>query len=312
MRKISIFTIFLVFPFIINAQKSCSGALIDFETENEFILFDTSSNLWEIGQPDKIEFKDAYSGENAIVTKIDTPYDDSVSTFFQIKTLNNTYGNQTYLSFWHKWKTDTINDYGYIEYSFDGGNSWHLGENKTFFYDSSCWTMAEVWHFRNFDPPHYHSNNVSPFFSGSKDVWVKENYYFSWWQGLKSGKMNEDPCTPDSILFKFNFKSDNENNLKDGWIIDDILVEWDFIGSIESNNKEFINIYPNPTNEQFTIENKEYYLLELISSTGSLVLTRSLKKYEKCSININKLKNGIYILRLIGINKSYEKLLIKE
>lgn len=96
---------------------------VTFEVPVTTIIIDTATNdLWQIGHPGKTFFDGAYAGMNALLTDTIDPYPPNDTSSF-IYVIRNPY-TQTCLSglqFWHKYDTDTLNDIGIIEASYDGG-----------------------------------------------------------------------------------------------------------------------------------------------------------------------------------------------
>jgi len=79
-------------------------------------------------------------------------------------------------------------------------------------------------------------------------------------------------------------------------------------------NNSFINIYPNPASSSINIEliiPKNKLLLNIIDLTGRIVLQKKITNNE--TINVSKLKKGIYFLNIKNENKIIEnkKLIIK-
>jgi len=77
------------------------------------------------------------------------------------------------------------------------------------------------------------------------------------------------------------------------------------------NNNEFL-IYPNPANDIVCIEfenNKTNYGIEIFDISGRQVLKRFSYDYQNY-INIDNLKNGLYMVRIIHGNNSYQSKLI--
>ena len=68
---------------------------------------------------------------------------------------------------------------------------------------------------------------------------------------------------------------------------------------------------PNPTNEKFRIEIEEKAILEIIDSQGQILETRLLMVKEN-NIDISKLSDGVYTLRIITDNGIAIRKLIKE
>jgi len=83
------------------------------------------------------------------------------------------------------------------------------------------------------------------------------------------------------------------------------------VGINENNYDININIFPNPKNEKFRIEIEEKAILEIIDSQGQILETRLLMVKEN-NIDISKLSDGVYTLRIITDNGIAIRKLIKE
>jgi len=308
-RKI-LFLLFLLPLGSLFAQSDCDGELIDFESSNNYILIDDNSDLWGIGVPTKDAFIPTYSGEKAIMTSLANSYGTNVSTYFQIKAVNKG-GNNTTLTFSHKWNTDTLSDYGFLTYSLDNGKSWNLLDDTTFSYNF-CNPVAEIWHSRWNDPPGTGINDVPAKFSGEKQIWVYEEYKFIWWNAVKKSGLSEDPCSPMDITVRFNFISDDIDNSKEGWIIDNIRFEWDFAGDVEELLAEKIKIWPNPFNESISIDNQDYSSVEIADISGRVIESHPINTYCESTIPADALYPGIYIIRLKKEGGMQTTLMVKE
>ena len=80
---------------------------------------------------------------------------------------------------------------------------------------------------------------------------------------------------------------------------------------IVNKDNEF-TVYPNPTSNIVTIEfdnNNTEYAIEIFDMSGRLVLQKISSDYQNY-IDVNKLKNGLYIVKIIYENYSYQNKLI--
>jgi len=80
---------------------------------------------------------------------------------------------------------------------------------------------------------------------------------------------------------------------------------------IVNNDNEFI-VYPNPASNIVTIEfdnNNNEYSIEIFDMSGRLVLQKISSDYQNY-IDVNNLKNGLYMVRIIYENYSYQNKLI--
>ena len=233
--------------FFINSIATPPEVLISlityFENKNPFPwIIDESNpdNIWQIGKSYKAEFDSAYSIPNAIITDTINPYPINNHSSFQflIAKPNNAQENcisLIRLIFYHKIDTDTLKDGGYIDISYDLGNTWINIIDDTIstrvsvlgqFYGSTD-TLTE--------------NRKG--FSGNRTYeWISSG--FTWFD-----ENNEHARTNDSILIRFDFISDEIDTGREGWIIDKIYLEvYDLcnVGIDDSFINNEILLYPNP------------------------------------------------------------------
>lgn len=109
-------------------QTEFNWDTIGFEENYEYIKIDTSSsNIWQIGFPNKTYLDSSYSGENAIVTDISNSYASDNHSYFDLYVGDFNYSDyypwDIFIEFKHKFDTDTLKDGGYITVSYDNGNT---------------------------------------------------------------------------------------------------------------------------------------------------------------------------------------------
>ncbi len=233
-----------------------------------------NTNIWQIGEPTKQVFSSAFSPSLAIVTDTVATYPSSNRSFFEFVIMTDDY---TEISFWHKLNTDTLADGGTVEVSLDGGFTWtNIIYAHQFsllnFYDSTSSIS---------------SNNNAPGFSGNSG-WVKSfinGYVF------------------DFVRFRFTFTSDNLDNNKDGWMIDNFDFACFGTGINESSKSKSVTVFPNPTVGKFHIQ------LENTESLKSIVVKNSSGKlmaiYKSEFVDISELPVGVYFLEIFTDNKKY-------
>ena len=80
-----------------------------------------------------------------------------------------------------------------------------------------------------------------------------------------------------------------------------------------SLNNNFINIYPNPTTDLISIENKgnEKSILSIYNTTGELVLENQLTN-EKNIVDVSSLSTGMYIVKIFSVHGTIQKKLLKN
>jgi len=312
MKKI-LFIFFLVSNFHV-LYSQISADTITFEgNNNSLVTIDTSqpNNIWQIGKPQKIFFDSAFSIPNAIVTDTINSYPvNNLSSFqFLIKEpFPNAWMNPTipYLRFWHKFDTDSLLDGGYIEISYDGGNTWTNITNspELLLYSSFNWVQDTI------------AGGIKAFtgkspYTGFNDNW---NYLTVFWEGWCDSLQTQ---ILDSIVVRFSFKSDNIQTNKEGWMIDYITYGTDyycFIGVTDLQKSDIISIYPNPihTSAIFRFDyskfKKEIQTLLLYDVFGKKVREEKFSSSEFI-FERNNLPPGIYFYNIFSAeNKEAESI----
>ena len=264
--------------------------LINFEdtTSPYDLRIDTisnSNNIWEIGEPNKVLFDSAYSKPNAIVTDLQNPYPINDTSSFIIYHLAQGGLAQdpypaTILEFYYKVDTDSLNDFGLVEFSPDNGTTW------VNLLDSSSQNI-------NYQGP--------PTITGRSNEWQFISLEFA----DLGAYYNIQHL--DSVQIRFTFISDNVSNGKEGLMFDNIFFyDSGFIG-VDSYDKNciFFKTYPNPCQKELHIEyeNKEYdtHSLYVFNTQGKIIKTIDKDKNNNLIIlNTNSYNAGIYYFLLIN------------
>lgn len=250
---------------------------LNFEEPCNYLFIDTSStNLWQIGIPNKTILDSAYSKPFAILTDSSNYYSPDNHSIFILKLEPESIeaGGQTSISFWHKFDTDSINDYGVVEVSYDEGNAWNVLCTDTtyniYFLRNDLWSETHLA-------------------TGQSNGWVNDNITFDFYL-VGTGN-------PENIWLRFSFYSDSVPNEKEGWMIDNIQI----IGSMPWGIKENIDInslpYPNPTGEiiNFNFQNTNTkYNIELYDPYGQIVKEVKNIQTSHYAVNVADLKAGVY------------------
>jgi hypothetical protein len=290
-RVITFFTVL----FITNISFGQSEYIIDFDSQysaDDHIIIDTLTNpdnIWEIGIPDKALFHNAHSPVHAIVTDTLNQYPVNDTSSFIIKHFRagwwGTYNWELKLYFWFMMDSDTLTDYGKIEASIDNGLTW-------------IDLLSDTCDFIFWDEP-------KPVLTGNSGGWqhfaadlVELTYQIGY---------------SDTLLYRFTFISDSIQTNKDGWIIDDFHLTDYWEGVDEYKNSDLIDIFPNPSNGNFTIEsdllNKSKFRIEIYDITGNLLINEV--HYSK-HFKLN-LQDGMYFVKIIdGENVYLKRLIIKN
>ena len=197
------------------------------------------------------------------------------------------------LSFYHKFNTDTLYDAGLIEISYDDGESWInvLDDRWGFFPTEFYGLYTEI-------DTIIGGRNA---FTGNSDDW--EYVELHWvWLGLTKSTDLEINYNP---LLKFKFVSDEIDNSKDGWMIDELVIRrYDVSGNINNNKKSEILLFPNPCEDYISI----IYPIDLSDSQLNLFRLDgrkifNLKISESGIYRVKDIQTGIYIYKISDNNE---------
>ena len=100
-----------------------------------------------------------------------------------------------------------------------------------------------------------------------------------------------------NLLIRFIISTDSVNMNNEGWMIDELSFGWyDFWDIKDANNNKTLFIYPNPSNNNFTITTKEIIInkIEILDLNGQVLKTELLTN----NINVKDLFSGVYLIRI--------------
>ncbi len=245
------------------------------------LLFDITSNpnnIWQIGAPQKTIFTGAYSAPNVIVTDTVNPYPANDTSIFTI--MNVTLGggfvapHTVVLGGEYYVNSDTITDFGKIEFSPDNGINWVDLLTDTIYASLYYW------------------NTPKPTLTGNSNGW--QNFFVNI-AGLGPVFNIQNG---DTVLYRFTFISDSIQTNKDGLMFDNLHYEDYFEGIEEIQNDNLISISPNPASDELRIYSsnmKDNSRIQILSYTGQLLYENV--NFTEESIDIRHLINGIYLLK---------------
>jgi len=289
---------------------------ITFNSDSEFIRIDTSStNIWQIGIPQKSYFDTAYSFSKAILTDTTDSYPINNTSYFDLyigEFNNQYYPYNIFISFKHKFDTDSLKDGGYITFSFDKGENWH--------------NMIEWWGNNNFgqmtDSKNLYTQNQLLFngeygFSGNSNGW--QTTMICWFVPPASLK-NIVEDIGDTLMVRFNFVSDSIDNFREGWMIDDInLYSADLGGGAiyKTNVSKEIFIYPLPASNHinfYFVKTSKSIMIEILTLDGKKVFQNKYFNLQEVQVDTRDLTSGIYISKITLNNKEifYNEILINK
>jgi hypothetical protein len=174
--------------------------------------------------------------------------------------------------------SDTLTDYGKIEFSPDNGTTWIDMLN-----DTISW-----WYWPEFD---------KPVLTGNSNQWE----YF--WVNLADLGFLYGVHDGDTVQYRFTFISDNIQTNKDGLMYDDLHFE-DWVEGIEEVGFTLIKSksFPNPADNELTItfnnELNSSFEIYLFDALGKQIY-KSTTHSNSVNVSVNDLKKGIYFYKLV-------------
>ncbi len=244
-----------------------------------------STNIWQIGPPQKTIFESASTVPNALLTDTINSYpnSDSSSFYFTVDPSLFTFGILA-LSWNQKLDYENGSDGGLIEYTVDGGTTW-----------SNIFNNPYVYNLYGYDSVNQDTlSDGTAVFTGTDEEWKNVWLCFdvSWLSNA------------DSLVVKFTSISDSIDTNQEGWMIDNLYESITFIHTLtEAPQKKYLEVYPNPSSGQVFIQTQkrsDYHIIEqmeLSDSSGKI-----LKHYNtvptKFNIDISDLPKGIYYLKV--------------
>lgn len=303
--------IIFVMNISLNVSSQFNYDSVYFETPTSKILVDTTvNNIWQIGTPGKAFFNSSHDGQKAIVTDTINSYPiNNSSSFIYVIRNPYTFTCFTSMEFWHKYDMDTLTDFGIIEASYDGGNSWVIVKDTIY----ATAMGSYFWWETDFHASTGSSANHPLTTTGKSDGWILSKFNWRWWIPVKSATDLSFPL--DSLMVKFTFVSDSIETNREGWIIDQILTasaEWQLCSGINEATKNNFRIFPNPTSQQITLESVEDLNgseLIIYNSVGMIVKEIDGVAGRSITIQLNNLPPGFYYLsifqngKIVGMTK---------
>lgn len=288
MKKILLLAILNFTASLTKGQTFCNQYSLSLENPalfNHVIIPSYPGNKWQIGAPQKTVFTSAFSPSNVIVTDKNNPYPINDTSVFIIKNTAcyafSGYGSLFYGKYFVN--SDTLSDFGKIEFSPNNGTTWINLMNLT-------------------------SWNIKPTLTGNSNGWKDFHIDLQPFWGtynIQSG---------DTVLYKFSFISDNIQTNKDGLMYDNITFFEYLLSVPEIQNDNLISIFPNPTSDIITIK-------EIDKSSRSTIeifdnLGRSLyidKDFDGRDLSLTKFPDGLYFLKYSASNSfATKKILVRH
>ena len=297
--KTSLIVVLISISFMGSAQFYPQDSILFEINTVPVTIWDSPTNIWQIGTPHKTYLNAAWSAPKGIITDTIIPYPiNTYSTFsFVINSKSLKQNFATYISFMQKFDTDTLLDRGVIEASYDGGGVWcELG--------NTGWICPNgpaliTWDQDSSVSSHQKYNHLAVT-SGRSDGWLFSRCILNWIIILNAS----DGIVPDSVMVRFIFTSDGSANGREGWLIDNIVFGYmDYLTGIPETpgNQSDLIIFPNPITGQSAIRNKQFagpVTLRIFDRTGRLIRQESEVKTDHLILDRKDFLPGIYLMKL--------------
>lgn len=294
--------LFILSLSFINVYSQCENYCLDFEDTTciNRLQIDTSlsNNSWQIAHPQKPDFDGAYSQPFAIVTDSISWYKTNDSSVFFINnpvSMGDIYGLGI-LQGRYSVQTDSLKDFGKMEFTADGGQTWVdlLNSNK---YESN-----------------YNWWTYQPVLTGNSNGWKYFEVILSDIGSISDIKLG------DTISYRFTFISDDIQDNLGGLMFDNICFS-SFVEGI--SEQRFLplksTIFPNPSKDNFSIEfenpeNLNYHIAVYNSNSVMQFIDNNVNT-GSYNIDAKKLMPGIYFYKLtnpVTFRRSWGKFIVIE
>jgi hypothetical protein len=308
--------IFLTGHIVIAAQDNSFYYYNEFNSglqDSYLKISNEDDNIWQIGYPTKDFFAGTVNiSPPSIMTDTINNYPINNYSYFEID-FGNTIFHQFYqffnIYFQFKIQSDSGNDGGFLDISYDGGTTWENIVN-----DSCINKYGELQGYSNFYSVDDTLVDGTPSFSGQSEEWIRAGV--SWaWSGFDYPWIDSNGV---KLKIRFIFKSDSIEDDMAGWIIDNINLDYSWYESVEKiSNFVPSKIYPNPVENEsiLQLENtlKEKILVEIYNSYG-ILLKSTIINEDNLHILNSDFKQGIYFYQATYYKtnkKSIGKFIIK-
>ncbi|MDF1571981.1 MAG: T9SS type A sorting domain-containing protein [Bacteroidales bacterium] len=301
-KLIALFSCVLIY----GQREEYTWDIVTFEEPYRYLEIDTiASNTWETGSPDKMHLNGSYAGMNSIATRLYGAYPtDNHSAFtLKISGMNvDHYPYSVYLEFMHRLDTEAGKDGGYIDVSYDGGQTWtNIIEDR-----SGCYVPGDDFETEGLYSLSDTLYNGEYGFSGEVHDWSKVRFG---WEGCM---VKSSSIASDSMLLRFHFISDGHDTSQEGWNIDHIrLFSMPITGSTADGQANGFSVLPNPAVDEILIVSVDGSVIERIwiyDMTGKFLgIVEGTNR-----ISVAEYPAGIYFLEIESGNREIFKKVMKQ
>ena len=184
---------------------------------------------------------------------------------------------------YYKFDSDTLKDFGRIEFSLDHGITWLNALSDSVIPD---WAWL----------------GTKPVLTGRIHQW-KAFHAILW-----------NYTTNDTLYYRYTFVSDSIQTNQEGWMLDNLALI-DHTESIQNIvSRDEITVYPNPAYGTISVDCKNVtgeMDVSVYNIQGQLLLERKIHE-NKGDINISSLDKGIYIVKVLSRDNYRARMIIKD
>ncbi|MPM10965.1 hypothetical protein SDC9_57303 [bioreactor metagenome] len=262
--------------------------VINFESNPCWGIYkiDTSYSMsnWHICKPNKQTFESAFSAPLAILTDSTGPYRVNDTSSFTVQLTDHFQcWCMPMIGAFYKMESDSLTDFGMIELSTDNGLSWNNILSNDIIPDG-FWLTPK------------------PIFTGRISEWTE---FFAMLPNVEN---------IDTLLFRFTFISDSVQTGKAGWILDDIKLLIHTEGAPEIVIRNEVSAFPNPANNTIIISHAAFQnglSISVYNIQGQLLYNHPMQQ-AKTEIDMSQFENGVYFIRVFGVNTNVVKKIVKR
>jgi Secretion system C-terminal sorting domain len=245
---------------------------------------DSLHNQWQVGRPQKKVFDSAFSPLNALVTDTSKPYAPNDTSVFFIGFPRRfrlapiaSWADPFIYNFSFKYRLDIdTTSLATIEFSNDSGKSWI----------SVLDSMAG---------------------GSARDTLVYNTKSWQiWYFNMSALSLSH---RTDSFVFRFTFVSGNDTMSKDGWMIDDMHVDYTIERTDGMTDKNSLITYPNPAKNELHIFSPDVITSIAITNMVGQVIYSNECNDMSAYLNISGFSPGMYFL---NVNNNIIKKFVKQ
>ncbi|MBA7545870.1 hypothetical protein ES705_38248 [subsurface metagenome] len=286
MKKLFISTFLLFSVYGLSQELLNMGyawSSMDFEDTIEYKYVKIIDNeLWQIARPQKdilfLEPEDNL-GEISIITDSVAYYPNNALASFQFRIFMDI-AEKYRITFYHKYDFEENVDGGIIETSYDDGLTWQNILFDTLIQNN---LVESINLYQENDIISSYDNQ--PGFTGlQSDV----NHVVI--EFMVNGNYN------DTMLLKYTIATDSYDAQNEGWLLDRFYFSGITVGIEPNVNNPGVKISPNPSKDLLAIYSEASSItnVEIFSLDGKKLLSEN--SYDITSVDISKLKAGIYLI----------------